>query len=231
MSRLIRDERRCSTPGSQSQLPLPFCQRGGARPGAGRKPNPGPSRRVPHSRRPAHSARLPVHVTMRVCRGLPSLRGQVLSSLITKAYRDARCPTVRSVHHSIPTDHLHLLVESADRTALSRGAAGLAARIARRLNKMLVRRGKVFAGRFHLRSLRTPREVRHAITYVLLNVRKHGGGSAGIDPRSSGAAFDGWRDAPSRGHPASELCDDAGVQSATTWLLRSGWRIHGLIAG
>jgi putative transposase len=177
-----------------------------------------------------HRARDPVHVTMRVCRGLPSLREQVLSSLITQAYRDARRPDFRIVHHSIQANHLHILVESADRTTLSRGAAGVATRIARRLNRLLVRRGRVFSDRFHLRSLRTPREVRNALVYVLLNVRKHGGPTAGIDPRSSGAAFDGWRGAPPRGHPASELCEVAGVQPATTWLLRLGWRRRGLIA-
>jgi putative transposase len=185
---------------------------------------------VPHSRRPMHSARIPVHLTMRLCRGLPSLREQVLSLLITQAYRDARRPGFRVIHHSIQTNHLHMLVESSDRTALSRGAAGLATRIARRLNRLLGRRGKVFADRFHLRALRTPREVRRAIVYVLLNVRKHGGCSAGIDPRSSGAAFDGWRDAPTRGPPPSEFRDRAGVQTPTTWLLSRGWQHHGLIS-
>jgi putative transposase len=215
--------------GREAQLPLRFGQWGGVRPGAGRKPNPRPSRRMSHSSRPMHCARHPVHVTMRVCRGLPSLREQVLSSLIMTAYRDARRPDFRIVHHSIQTNHLHILVESANRTALSRGAAGVAARIARRLNRLLMRRGKVFADRFHSRSLRTPREVRNAIAYVLLNFRKHGGRAAGIDPQSSGAAFDGWRDAQPRGHPRSELREFAGVQAATTWLLCTGWRLHGLI--
>jgi REP element-mobilizing transposase RayT len=167
---------------------------------------------------------------MRLCRGLPSLREQVIASLIMGAYRDARRADFRIVHHSIQMNHLHLLVESADRTTLSRGAAGLASRIARRLNKLLVRRGRVFSDRFHLRALRTPREVRNCLVYVLLNVRKHGGRSAGIDPLSSGAAFDGWRDVQSRGHPVSELCEGAGVQTATTWLLCAGWRGRGLIA-
>jgi putative transposase len=167
---------------------------------------------------------------MRLCRGLPSLRGQVLSSLITQVYRDARRPDFRIVHHSIQTNHLHMLVESADRTTLSRGAAGLAARIARRLNKLLARRGRVFSDRYHLRSLRTPREVRTALVYVLFNVRKHGGPTVGVDSRSSGAAFDGWLDGYPRGDPASELCEIAGVQIPSTWLLRSGWRRHGLIA-
>jgi putative transposase len=217
-----------------AQLPLTFRTWGGRRAGAGRKRNPGSTRNVPHSRRPTHCARHPVHVTMRLSRGLPNLREQALSSLITQAYRDGRRLDFRFVHHSIQATHLHILVESDDRTALSRGAAGIAARIARRLNRRLGRHGKVFPDRFHLRSLRTPREVRNVLVYVLLNVRKHGGRSAGIDPRSSGAAFDGWRwpDARTRraDHPASDLREIAGVQAATTWLLRCGWRRCGLIA-
>jgi putative transposase len=211
-----------------AQLSLPFREWGGRRRGAGRKP--APSRRVPHNRRPMHSARIPVHVTMRLCRGLPNLREQVLSTLVVQAYRDARRRDFRVVHHSIQTNHLHMLVESDNRTTLSRGAARLAARLARRLNRLLMRRGAVFSDRFHLRPLRTPREVRNALVYVLLNVRKHDGPTAGIDPRSSGGAFDGWRGAQTRGHPGAELYEGAGVQAATTWLLASGWRRHGLIA-
>jgi hypothetical protein len=50
----------------------------------------------------------------------------------------------------------------------------------------------VFADRFHDRELRTPRDVRNALVYVLQNLRKHGIAVAGPDPYSSGPEFDGW---------------------------------------
>jgi len=77
----------------------------------------------------------------------------------------------RLVHFSVQRDHLHLLAEAAHRRALSRGVQGLSIRIARAINRRLQRRGKVFADRYHARALKTPRAVRWALRYVLLNVR------------------------------------------------------------
>ena len=42
-------------------------------------------------------------------------------------------------------------------------------RIARVLNKLWRRRGRVFADRYHDRILKTPREVKNALVYVLAN--------------------------------------------------------------
>jgi hypothetical protein len=41
------------------------------------------------------------------------------------------------------------------------------------VNRVFGRRGSVLADRFHLHVLRTPREVRHALSYVLMNARRH----------------------------------------------------------
>ncbi|MDG2305834.1 MAG: hypothetical protein P8R42_14555 [Candidatus Binatia bacterium] len=71
-------------------------------------------------------------------------------------------------------NHLHLIVEAQSELALSRGRQGLLIRIARALNKLMGRRGKVFTGRFHSRVLRTGREIQNALAYVLCNARKHG---------------------------------------------------------
>jgi hypothetical protein len=105
------------------------------------------------------------------------------------------------------------------------------ARLARAVNRVFGRRGPVLADRYHLRVLRTPREVRNAIAYVLLNARRHAAklgralcGAARIDPASSGRWFDGWRggrDGDARGR--------APVAPPRTWLLGVGWRRHGLL--
>ena len=48
--------------------------------------------------------------------------------------------------------------------------------------------GQVFADRFHSRPLKSPREVRNSLTYVLKNDQHHGiHNVGGIDPFSSGA--------------------------------------------
>jgi len=70
-------------------------------------------------------------------------------------------------------NHLHFVIEADDTQAMSRGMQGLAVRMARALNRVMSRRGAVFAGRFHAHVLRTPREVRHALAYVLGNHAVH----------------------------------------------------------
>lgn len=135
---------------------------------------------------------------------------------------------MRLIHFTIQSNHLHALVEARDARSLSRGMQGLCVRIARGMNRLWNRSGRVFADRFHSRVLRTPREVRYALAYVVNNARKHGLRVAGIDPYSSGEAFDGWKNAQPRAIGPREALRSL-VAPARSWLLTVGWRRHGLI--
>jgi hypothetical protein len=113
----------------------------------------------------------------------------------------------------------------------------IAARVARAVNRAFGRRGPVLGDRFHARVLRTPREVRHAIAYVLLNARRHAAklgrrvdAIGRIDPASSGRWFDGWRqrDRADRVDRAG-AADQPAVALPRSWLLSVGWRRSGLI--
>lgn len=126
---------------------------------------------------------------------------------------------------------VHLLVEATDRVALARGLQGLAIRLARRVNRACGRSGRLWADRYHARVLRTPREVRNALCYVLQNARRHTDVARGIiapgwiDPRSSGRWFDGWaRASRVEASPEAPL-----VAAARSWLLTTGWRRRGLL--
>jgi REP element-mobilizing transposase RayT len=81
---------------------------------------------------------------------------------------------VRVVHASVQGNHIHLVVEAASSKALSRAMKGLLVSIAKRLNAIAGRKGRVFADRYHTSMLATPTQVRHALAYTLLNFRKHG---------------------------------------------------------
>jgi hypothetical protein len=138
---------------------------------------------------------------------------------------------MRLIHFSVQGNHLHLIVEAADRTALGRAMRGLQIRMARGLNRLFGRAGRVFADRYHARAMRTPRETRNGIAYVLLNARRHAFQRGldlrndRIDPCSSGLAFDGWK-----GRPMLEPDDPIPVAAPHSWLLRIGWRRRGLIS-
>ena len=197
------------------QLELTLPRRGGRRPRAGRPArNPvRPSER--HKTRPFHERHHPVHITARIVEDLPTLREPRVADAIEDTFRRrVQRGRVRVVHYSIQADHLHLIVEAKDRAALFRGLQGHFVALARRVNRVLGRKGRVFADRYHARSLNGPRETRRCIGYVLRNWTKHLG-RQGIDPRSS-APWLPWI------MPRPELSSP--VAAPATWLLRVGWR-------
>lgn len=169
--------------------------------------------------------------------GVRGLRAQRLIERIVAALSATtrtRSEAFRVLEFSIQDDHVHLLAEANDTRALACGVRALAIRIARSVNRALGRRGRLWADRYHARSLRTPRAVRNALVYVLANHRKHGVSVAGIDPCSSGPWFRGWRDELRTVYARDDVRRWRGVPAPTaaarTWLASTGWTRHGLLA-
>jgi putative transposase len=163
---------------------------------------------VSHLRRPELAARYPVHVTQRVQPGVGYLRAYSRAEIIKSALQAARARFgMRVVHYSIQGTHLHLIVEAEGAKALSQAMRGLATRIARRLNGLTGRRGKVFVDRYHAQALKSPRQVANARRYVLENYRHHTREYLGPH----------WRD------PLSTAA--APLVAPSTWLLSAGWRL------
>jgi hypothetical protein len=174
----------------------------------------------------------PLLITMRMREDVPDLRQRPAWVVIVSALRAFRGATALSfVHYSVQTNHLHLIGESCDREALARGMQAFSTRLAKAINTRFDRRGGVFDARYHARELTTPSEVRSALRYVLLNARHHAAQCgkqmppSWIDPRSTAAVFDGWRAPPM----LPERNADFGTTPARSWLLRIGWRRHGLL--
>ena len=178
----------------------------------------------------------PVLVTLRVLDDVPRLRcGQFVREFRKTLRKGARRPGFRVVHYSIQNDHAHFLVEAQGKVCLANGMKSLGARFARCVNRVFGRVGRVLADRFHHVVKRTPTEVRRALAYVLLNVRKHfwqrrhRKPPVVLDGASSGLWFDGWK---GRGPPAGRYADlerECEVAPPRTWLLTKDWRRIGLI--
>jgi REP element-mobilizing transposase RayT len=188
---------------------------GGLRKKAGRK-SKGARALVSRKARPELNGRWPVHVTMRVLPEIPSLRvlnGWVKRALIAGSEKEG----FRVIHFAILGNHLHLIAEADDRRSLSRGIQGLAIRISHAVNRALSRkRGKVFSDRFHEHVLRSLRETKAAVNYVIHNFRKHCA-KAGhplavnfVDPHSSAIYAAGFEANP--------------LPTARFWLLNPVWK-------
>ena len=95
----------------------------------------------------------------------------------------------RLCEFSIQGNHIHLVVEARGPKALSQAMQGLGVRVARGLNRMMDRRGRVFADRYHAHVLRTPTEVKRAVHYVRNNFAKHTGARYVDEYSSANPAF------------------------------------------
>jgi REP element-mobilizing transposase RayT len=224
------------------QQPL-FKQHGGKRKGAGRPTRrKRPSER--HERRPPLRMSEPVHVTVRVLPTIGSLRKHDMFLAIREAtICVAKLDNMHIVHMSIQGTHLHLIVEAVNRLALAKGMQAFLISAAKQINRVYLertgkkRRGSVFTDRYHARIMRTPREVRNCIAYVLNNWRHHGehrkvfAASWNVDPFSSAISFTGWKELEDvevmwRG---PEKYQPLIVWKPTSFLLSTLWIKHGLI--
>ncbi len=187
-----------------------------------------------HAVRPPHRFDQPALVTIRCVGTAPSLRSEILARAITAQIARAVRRGIGVVHYSIQDNHLHLMVEAADKQRLARGMQLLFSRIAFEVNRLAQRHGRLFRDRHHRRALTNPTQTRNALVYVLFNGRKHRlqKGDAPshiltwIDPCSSAAWFEGWSAdyAPTRTLLERTRAGPC-VRGAepTTWLAREGW--------
>jgi REP element-mobilizing transposase RayT len=196
---------------------------GGQRKGAGRKARGRSS--VPHRKRAEHSKDIPLHVTLRLVDGLPSMRRAELLSAIGRVFRalaqdQALCERFRVVCFSVQPNHLHLLIEASNGRAVTNGMRGLSIRLARAVNRVLGRKGSLLAERFHATPITVPTAARNGFLYVLQNYKKHPDRNVrlidGVDVASSARWFPHWDRPPTPTGPSP-------VSPPRTWLLRTGW--------
>jgi putative transposase len=195
----------------------------------------------PHKKRPTLDARNPLHIVLRAIALVGSLRRRDIYKAVRWAtIIAAKHEGFRIVHLSLQRTHVHLLVEADNKQALAKGMQAFQISAAKLINaaiskkKETRRRGSVFPDRYHQEIIRTPKQARHALAYVLNNWRKHRedqGETWLVDPFSTGVLFNGWKEL--EGHDVMwkwrDTYDPMIVWLPRTWLLSEGWRRHGLI--
>jgi putative transposase len=201
--------------------------RGGARNGAGRK-RLGERAYVPHLARGLQAGEYPVHVTARAVPGLPSFREHRIGSLMLLQLRRLNDATFQIAHHSVQSNHVHLIAEADDGETVSRKIGSFMCSFAKRLNVELGRRGEVWRERFFCRDIVDARDMHNVLAYVFGNAKKHGEiprEALELDPFSSAWTFDGWDRRVEL--PPERVRWQA--PEARTELLRRDWIAYGLL--
>ncbi len=138
---------------------------GGRRPGTGRPRLH--SKGVAHRTRELINHRTPMHINFKYnC----AIRTKRALRILKRAIINARKQGLRVNHFSLQSNHVHLIVEAEDNDILTSGMRSLTVTFSKGLGK-----GKNQLERFHLHVLRSVRETRNAVHYVLFNEQKHSG--------------------------------------------------------
>jgi hypothetical protein len=149
----------------QMKLNIYQGKRGGRRPGAGRKRLH--SKGVSHRVREKVLSRHPLHINFKV--KVP-IRNKSCLKVLKRAIKNARSHGLLVLHFSLQSNHIHLMVEACDNEILTRAMRSLTITFSKGLA-----RGRIQLERYHLHVLKTLREVRNAVHYVLFNEQKHSG--------------------------------------------------------
>jgi REP element-mobilizing transposase RayT len=121
----------------------------------------------------------------------PWIRAGPSAPLRSAIARSQRGAAFRVTDFSVEPNHGHFITEASDARSLSNGVRALVIRLTLALRRVTGHRGPIWADRYHARELRSPREYRNCLAYVLNNWKKHVRGVGDMDPCSSAPWFAG----------------------------------------
>lgn len=137
--------------------------------------------RLLHGRRPVTTAR-PMHLTIRVHRDVGNLRDQAVLNELRVLLAEARRRGVKTVSAVLMPDHIHWLVVPESAEALRDATRYVFGKLAKLVNALLGRRGKVFVERYYSNCCRSVRQAFHALNYILKNAVAGGVRRPGLGP-------------------------------------------------
>ena len=114
--------------------------------GSRRARKAGEKRAVAHVKREALAPKTAVHVTLTMCKRVPSLRTRKKYALVKRAFAQGGVGTsaanpfgFRLIHYAVLGDHIHALCEADSAAALARGIQKISISLARLINTEGVR--------------------------------------------------------------------------------------------
>lgn len=108
------------------------------------------------------------------------IRNKTTFRLLKRAILNGRKAGLRIIHFSFQKNHVHLIIEADSNRVLTKGMRSVTVTMAKGL-----KRGKIQTQRYHLHVLKSLRETRNAVHYVLFNEQKHEKGDSHAGEYSS----------------------------------------------
>ena len=136
---------------------------GGRRTGAGKKRVH--SRGVAHRTRERVNQRLPLHINFKY---RIQIKNKAFLKILKRALLNSRRQGLKILHYSVQTNHVHFIIEASDNKILECGMRSLTVTLTKGINQ-----GRIQLQRYHLHILKTLKETKNAIHYVIFNEQKH----------------------------------------------------------
>lgn len=158
----------------------------------------GAGRPAIHDRGIRHIARdeikklTPLHLTIKIEKDKAGLKNKFILKSLHSSIKKARKIGLKIIHYTLEYDHVHLLVETDNKTALARGMQSFGISFSKSINKIKKAQGKVFKTRYHYRKLKTPAEVKNVFNYIFGNSLKHKKAISIVSPYNSLMAIDNF---------------------------------------
>lgn len=122
---------------------------------------------VSHRKREKVKASTPLHINFKY---QAYIRTNMMLNVLEKAVQNAASFGLNITHFTLQSNHVHFIAEAKNNSQLTSGMRSVVSTLNKALNK-----GSIQLERYHLHVLKTPREVRNALDYVLHNDVKHSG--------------------------------------------------------
>jgi hypothetical protein len=110
-----------------------------------------------------------MHVTQHLGAGLPSLRRPEVLALFRRMVGGAAERGLKTVAYALVGNHIHWMCLPESREALAAATRYVFGQLARNLNRLWQRKGRVFDGRFASETGRSARQAWNTLNYVLRN--------------------------------------------------------------
>lgn len=149
----------------------------------GRKPKV--DKGIRHTKRERFFQNSSLHLTIKVRKTSAEIKSKAILKILHYAIMRARRKGLKVIHYTLEHDHVHLLVEARNNRLLHKGMQSFGITFAKNINRIKQGKGTVYKNRYHLRILKTAREVKTVMNYIFTNGIKHGRTSCAIDPYNS----------------------------------------------
>ena len=148
---------------------------------AGRKALHDPG--IRHTSRALISRPSALHLTIKLKKA--DIQNKVVLRILKHAIFRSRLQGLKVIHFSLEYDHVHLYVECGDNHVLGKSMKAFGVSFVKGINKYKKSLGSLYKYRYHLHIIKSAREAKNVINYILKNGIKHGRTLKVINPYNS----------------------------------------------